>query len=65
MHYFDTPQLCACVSDVNELLFPSSVKTVITNEANFATLVNLVCITYMSKVCCVLLCRDALNFTEN
>ena len=43
----------------------SQLKTVITNEANFATLANLLCITYMSKVCCVLLCRDALNFTEN
>ena len=43
----------------------SQLKAVITNEANFATLVNLVCITYMSKVFCVLLCRDELNFTEN
>ena len=43
----------------------SQLKTVITSEANFATLVNLVCFTYMSKVCCALLLRDALNFTEN
>ena len=50
---------------VTSLTCFSQLKTVITSEANFATLVNLVCFTYMSKVCCVLLCRDALNFTEN
>ena len=36
------------------------------HSSAFAILVNLVSIcTYMSTECCVLLCRDALNFTEN
>ena len=35
------------------------------HSSAFAILVNLFVYTYMSTECCVLLCRDALNFTEN